>query len=387
MKVLFINHMGFMGGGERSMLALMDGLKQTGKYTVCLMAPEGELLESARNKGHQIFPFNFGRIRRSYNPLVWIKGLAGLIKGIAVIKNVLNDKDIELVHANSLKAAIMGGLVARRAKRTMIFHTRDFLSAGLLGRPLITMAYKLSARVIVNSRSVAQIYGSDPQNKVAVVYNYVTSPEKITPERRKKIRAENGVTEKQPVVGYVGRLHPDKDIETLLKGFNVLLDSIPDGHLWIVGGAMPGEEKYQHLLENYADKLGISRKVVFFGWRNDATKLMSCFDVLVVPSKKEPFGRVTVEAMMLGIPVLATASGGTLEIIEDNKTGLLFNPGDNRQLAQKCLEILNDHAKTSRITDLAKSAVERKFNAERYIDGVEKVYGSLGRCMSCRRGG
>lgn len=377
MNILFINHMGFMGGGERSMLALMDGLKQTGKYTVCLMAPEGELLESARNKGHQAFPFDFGRIRRSYNPLVWLKGLVGLIRGIDVLKNVINSKDIELVHANSLKAAIMGGLAARRAKRPMVFHTRDFLSAGLFGRPLIDAAYKLAARIIVNSKSVARVYGSDSPQKVTVVYNYVKPLEKLTPEMRKKIRAEKELSEKQPLIGYVGRLHTDKDIETLLDGFKVVLGSIPNARLWIVGGAMPGEEKYQHLLERYSYKLGISGKAVFWGWRDDATKLMGCFDVLVVPSKKEPFGRVTVEAMMLGVPVVATASGGTLEIIEDNRTGLLFNPGDSRQMAHKCIELLNDPKKASRMTSLAKNEVERKFNIKKYIGGVQDVYDSL----------
>jgi len=157
----------------------------------------------------------------------------------------------------------------------------------------------------------------------------------------------------------------------------LLLASIPSSPLWIVGGTMPGEEKYRKQLEEYAAKLGVSDKVLFFGWRNDATELMACFDLLVVPSKKEPFGRVTVEAMMLGIPVVATASGGTLEIIENNKTGLLFDSGDSRQLAEKCLEIISDPEKTNRMTHQAKSEVERKFSAENYIGGVQKVYASL----------
>jgi len=376
-RVLFVNHMGFLGGGEKSMLALMDGLKQTGKYTLCLMAPEGELLESARNKGHQTFPFDFGRIRRSYNPLVWLKGLVGLIGGIDVIKNVIYDNNIELVHANSLKAAIMGGLAARRAGVSLVFHTRDFLSAGLFGKSLVNIAYNLAAKVIVNSESVAQIYGSDPHKKVAVVYNYVTSPEKLTPERRKKIRAESGVTEKQLLVGYVGRLHPDKDIETLLDGFKLILDAIPDAILWVVGGTMPGEEKYQHLLERYADQLGVSRKLVFFGWRDDATELMGSFDVLAVPSKKEPFGRVTVEAMLLGIPVVATASGGTLEIIDDKLTGLLFAPGDHQGLAKKILYLLENPALKKEMTVRAKSEARNRFGKQQYISGVQKVYDSL----------
>ncbi|MDO9390265.1 MAG: glycosyltransferase, partial [bacterium] len=328
MNILFINHMGFLGGGEKSMLALMKGLKETGKYSITLLVPEGELLNCARENGHKTVPFDFGQVRRSYDPGVWLKGLWRLITGIKEMEQVIRANQIDLVHANSLKSALMGGTAARRAKCPMIFHTRDFLSAGLFGKLLVHRAYQLAAMVIVNSLSVTKVYGSDPGEKVVVVYNHVPSPEKLTSVKREKLRLNNGISDKQPLIGFVGRLHPDKDIETLLKGFKFILKSIPKASLWIVGGTMPGEEKYRKQLEEYAAKLEVSDKVLFFGWRKDATELMACFDLLVVPSKKEPFGRVTVEAMMLGIPVVATASGGTLEIIENNKNGLLFDTGD-----------------------------------------------------------
>jgi L-malate glycosyltransferase len=377
MNILFINHMGFLGGGEKSMLALMDGLRKAGNDSIVLLAPNGELTESAREKGYRTFPFEFGQIRRSYDPAAWLKGLLELITGVQRMERVIRDNQINLVHANSLKAAIMGGLAARRAKRPMVFHTRDYLSAGLFGKPLVGLAYRLAARIIVNSRSVSQLYGSDPGQKVRVVYNYVNAPAQLPPERRNEIRAKNGSSRKTFLIGYVGRLHPDKDIETLLEGHRILLGSVPEARLWVVGGAMPGEEDYRCRLERYAGKLGLSEKVVFFGWRKDALELMACFDLLAVPSKKEPFGRVTVEAMLLGIPVVATATGGTLEIINDDLTGLLFTPGDSRQLAQKCLMTLNDPEKTGRMTGLARAEVERKFSAEKYIGGVQKVYESL----------
>ena len=377
MNILFINHMGFLGGGEKSMLALMKGLKETGKYSISLLAPEGELLNCARENGHKTVPFDFGQVRRSYDPGVWLKGLWRLMTGIKEMEQVVRANQIDLVHANSLKSALMGGTTARRAKCPMIFHTRDFLSAGLFGKILINRAYCLAARVIVNSKAVSQVYGSDPRRKVEVVYNYVTPPVQVSPEKRKEIRLQNGISEKQFLIGYVGRLHPDKGIKTLLEGFQVLQAPAPDSRLWIVGDTMPGEEYYRSQLEQYADKLGVLEKILFLGWRNDAVELMACFDTLVVPSKKEPFGRVTVEAMMLGIPVVATASGGTLEIIDDNETGLLFDPGNSQQLAQKCLDIKNSPEKTKIMTDLAKVKVERKFSAENYIGGVQRVYDSM----------
>jgi glycosyltransferase involved in cell wall biosynthesis len=271
----------------------------------------------------------------------------------------------------------MGGRAARQAGARLVFHTRDFLPAGIWRRALIGLAYRQSDRIIVNSKSVAQVYGKDPLGKVSVVYNYVEPPKIQAGKTPVNVRAENGCPANAPLIGYSGRLHPAKGLETLFIGFSRILKVLPDARLWIVGGAMPGEEHYPESLKTTARKIGIAGSVKFFGWRDDALEIMSCFDVLAVPSQKEPFGRVTVEAMMLGIPVAATASGGTLEIIENNETGLLFDPGDSRQLADKCLEIITDPEKTDRMTRLAKSKVELKFSAENYIGGVQRVYDSV----------
>lgn len=374
MNILFINHMGFLGGGEKSMLALMDGLRETGKYSIFLIAPKGELLNQARKRGCQTFSFEFGQIRRSYNPVVWLKGIRGMITGIRLIESVIRDNMVNIVHANSLKAAIIGGLAASRVKCPMVFHTRDYLSAGLFGKLITAQAYRLATRIIVNSKSVGQIYWPDAQKKVAVVYNYVQAPEKPSLEKIKELRTNNGCMEKQPLIGYVGRLHHDKDIEIMLGGFKLILNSIPDAWLWIVGGTMPGEENYRLQLEQYAEKLGISEKTLFLGWCKDATELMACFDLLAVPSKKEPFGRVTLEAMMLGIPVVATASGGTLEILDDSITGLLFAPGDHQAFARNAIILLKDKEFRHKLTTAAKKEATKRFSKEQYINGVQGIY-------------
>jgi glycosyltransferase involved in cell wall biosynthesis len=377
MKILFINHMGFLGGGEKSMLTLMQGLQDDGRHQILLLAQPGELINRARELGFSAFEYSFSGIRRTLNPITWFRGLMNLGTGISNIREIISGNDIDLVHANSLKAAIMGGMAARRSGTPLVFHTRDFLPAGIWRGALVAWAYKLSSRIIANSKSVAQVYGKDPGRKVSVVYNYVEPPELKAGKAPGKIRAENGCPVNAPLIGYSGRIHPAKGLETLLTGFAHILNVLPEAKLWIVGGVMPGEEQYLEGLKTAAKKMKIEDSIKFFGWRGDALELMSCFDVLVVPSQREPFGRVTVESMMLGIPVVATASGGTLEIVEDNKTGLLFTPGDSRQLAQKCLEALNDPGKSKQITILAKSEVERKFGVEQYIGGVQKVYDSL----------
>lgn len=379
MNILFINHMGFLGGGEKSMLTLMQGLRDEGNHQISLLAQPGELITRARELGFIVFEYPFSGIRRTLNPVTWFRGLIKLGMGISNIQKIISGNNIDIVHANSLKSAIMGGMGAHQAGAQLVFHTRDFLPAGIWRGVLINWAYRLSDRIIVNSKAVSIIYGKDPKQKVSVVYNYVDPPIMSAGKNPGSIRIENGCPVNALLLGYSGRLHPAKGLETLLTGFSQILKLMPEAILWIVGGTMPGEEQYLENIKSITREMAIAGSVKFFGWRDDALDLMSCFDLLVVPSQKEPFGRVTVEAMMLGIPVVATASGGTLEIIEDNKTGLLFDPGNSRQMSEKCLEVINDPEKTKEMTRLAKSEVERKFGAKNYIDGVQRVYDSLDR--------
>ncbi|MDI6740096.1 MAG: glycosyltransferase family 4 protein [Candidatus Edwardsbacteria bacterium] len=380
MNILFVNHMGLLGGGEKSMIALMRGLRglrDGGCHRIMLMSPEGDLCAQARNEGFTVFPYPFTGIRRTFNPFDQITGLVGFWRGVASIDRIIASYSIAIIHANSLKSAVIGGLAARRAKSKVIFHARDFLSAGLLSRPLIAWAYRLSANIIVNSQAVAGVLGSDPDHKVTVVYNAIDVPAPPSYEQRHQLRAANGILRDAPLIGYVGRLHPQKGIETLLDGFSIILGSFANAWLWIAGGTLPGEEKYLDHLKRRARNIGMADRTIFFGWRSDAIELMSCLDVLVLPSQKEPFGRVTVEAMLLGVPVVATASGGTLEIIDDGQTGLLFPPGDSRRLAEAVMRLISDRTLTERLTERAKQEAAHRFSREQYIGGVEKVYDSL----------
>jgi glycosyltransferase involved in cell wall biosynthesis len=377
MRILFINHMGFMGGGEKSMLTLMQGLQDDGRHQVFLLAQPGELINRARELGFCAFEYSFSGIRRTLNPITWFRGLIKLGTGTVNIRGIISGNNIDVVHANSLKAAIMGGLAARRPGIPLVFHTRDFLPAGIWRGALIAWAYKLSSRIIANSKSVAQVYGKDHGRKVSVVYNYVEPPKMPIGRHSSIIRTENDCPANAPLIGYSGRLHPAKGLETLLTGFAQIQKILPVAKLWIVGGAMPGEERYPEDLRKKAEVMKLSDSVKFFGWRHDAIELMSCFDVLTVPSQREPFGRVTVEAMMLGIPVVATASGGTLEIIDDDVTGLLFTPGDHQSLAEKTLRLLKDPTLKKEVTVRAKKEVLKRFGKQQYITGVQRVYDSL----------
>ncbi len=137
-----------------------------------------------------------------------------------------------------------------------------------------------------------------------------------------------GLSPDEWVVGNVGRLHPDKDQATLLKGFALALAQLPaESRLAILGSG-----RLEQDLKELARELGIADKVLFLGQVPDARRYFRAFDVFALSSDHEPFGMVLLEAMAAGVPLLATACGGAKEVVEG--VGILFPFGDAEHLAQ-----------------------------------------------------
>lgn len=137
-----------------------------------------------------------------------------------------------------------------------------------------------------------------------------------------------GLSPDEWVVGNVGRLHPDKDQATLLKGFALAQAHLPaESRLAILGSG-----RLEQDLKALARELGIADKVLFLGQVPDARRYFQAFDVFALSSDHEPFGMVLLEAMAAGVPLLATACGGAKEVVEG--VGILFPFGDAEHLAQ-----------------------------------------------------
>ncbi|WP_426810343.1 glycosyltransferase [Pseudomonas sp. WOUb67] len=145
---------------------------------------------------------------------------------------------------------------------------------------------------------------------------------------RAEARQALGLDAQAWVVGNVGRLHPDKDQATLLRGFAQALPGLPAGARL----AILGKGRLEADLKALAAELGIAGEVDFLGQVPDARRYFQAFDVFALSSDHEPFGMVLLEAMVAGVPVLATACGGAREVVEG--VGVLFPLGDAAQLAQ-----------------------------------------------------
>jgi glycosyltransferase involved in cell wall biosynthesis len=208
--------------------------------------------------------------------------------------------------------------------------------------------------------------------RVQVVYNGTEIPEE---ERagRASLRDELGIAADDLAIGAVGRLAPEKGMDVLVRAFQQIVRSEPRARLVLVGD---GPERGN--LEKLARTAGVSDRVAFLGWRDDAVRLNAAFDVAAVPSVwDEPFGLVVVEAMAAGIPVVASAVGGIPEIIEPGSTGWLVSPGDPDALADALIAALRDPARREAMGREARRQAGERFSMEscrrKYYEVFEKV--------------
>lgn len=172
---------------------------------------------------------------------------------------------------------------------------------------------------------------------------------------------------------YAGRLAPDKGIETAFQAMTKLvLEQGQQGiRMSLAGSGGPDYENYLHHLITEA---GLTHYVTFLGWKRpeEMPKLLREFDVLLLPSTwPEPFSRAVLEGMISGLAVIATATGGTPEIISDGENGLLFRPGDPEDLAQKIARLVNDPELHGKLAICGKQTVMERFTVTKMMEEIE----------------
>ncbi|HEY9722283.1 MAG TPA: glycosyltransferase, partial [Oscillatoriaceae cyanobacterium] len=181
-----------------------------------------------------------------------------------------------------------------------------------------------------------------------------------------------------PVVGVVSHLIPWKGQDVFVRAAARLAPDHPDWRFVVVGDDIFQFRGERTRLEALAASLGIGERIAFVGHREDVPGVLEQFDLFVLPSLYEPFGRVLIEAMAATRPIVATFAGGVPEIVLDGETGVLVPPGDDERLAQAIAAVLADSALAKRLATAARQRVETHFALTRTVEGVMQAYGDWG---------
>jgi glycosyltransferase involved in cell wall biosynthesis len=285
-----------------------------------------------------------------------------------------------VLYTNTLKAHVIGGIAGRLCGVPVVWHFRDILREQRLRLPLQWLARCLPHRIIAISKAVAGQFEGSVARKVTVVYNgidYGTVRRLGEIRQRREILKGLKFPARSRLIGVVGQIAPWKGQDVFLRAAAIIADKLPDARFLVIGGPLFGEDKYYKELQNLAGSLGIGDKVRFTGQRDDVYGLMRSLDVLAHCSiLPEPFGRVIVEAMALGVPVAASDGGAVREIITGPEQGIVYRSGDHRQLAGFVIALMDKRRKTKLRAEQSPSG-NLRFSLDRTVAGVEAVLRSL----------
>jgi glycosyltransferase involved in cell wall biosynthesis len=187
----------------------------------------------------------------------------------------------------------------------------------------------------------------------------------------------NGIEEKI-VIGTVGRLTAIKGQDVLLRAFAELAHMRDDVFLVLLGeGEMRGE------LEETARRLGVYKVVKFLGWRPDVAAVMASFDIFCLPSLNEGMGKVVVEAMAMGLPVVASNVGGIKDLVRDGQSGLLVPPGDASALSGALAALCREPEKRRLMGAVGRKSAP-SYSVEAMVGKIEFLYESFGTTAAFR---
>lgn len=307
---------------------------------------------------------------------------------LTFLTRFLRANQIELVHTHRYKDCVLGTIAAKLAGVPHVIRTVHGLREPMTGWDHLKFrAYEaldkavllcLADRVIAVSKQMAdtlQDRGYRPA-MVTPIHNGIDLRKVIARRQRDDVRRELGIDASKILIGTVGRLSPVKGHDSFLRAARLILEQEPGARFLIAGGG-PLEDELGAL----ARQLQLDDACLLVGPRADVYELTSAMDMFVLPSLNEGMPMAILEAMALGKPVVATAVGGVPEVVQHRVTGLLVPPGDERALADACLELARDREWAARLGAQARRVVEEEFsheqNGQALIDayrGVRRQY-------------
>ncbi len=339
LRVVYVDHCALLSGGELALLRTLPELRDVDAHVI--LGEQGPLAGRLEREGisHEVLALDedVRELRRAQVGPRRFPGRVALrtLPYVGRLRRRLRELAPDLVHANSLKSNLYGTLAARAAGVPVVAHVRDRIAPDYLppaAVPAVRWALvHLPTALITNSRSTLEALSPGRPKGAAARAHVLHDPYSPAAPPAPRAAAANG----SPLAfGVVGRIMRWKGQDVFLRAFAQAFASGAHRAV-IVGAPFFGEEDYERELRALAAELGVAERVDFTGFVEDVPAVLESLDVLVHTSvTPEPFGQVIVEGMAAGVPVVAAGAGGPREIIEDGRTGLLYEPGDSTALAE-----------------------------------------------------
>lgn len=381
MRVCFLSHSSRGGGAEKALLESIDALKHHGVECYVLLPAQGELSQELRECQipFDVIPYGLWMTRSGTPFWARLKSAIRILATTIPVTLKIKQWKADVVYSNTSTVCV-GAFAAFLLRRPHVWHLHEFGFEDhglvfLFGRslPYKVMNY-LSSGWIANSAAVQRKYGRLlDRSKSKVIYysmqlrrGVATSPK----QTESAVAEQNG--EFRCII--VGTLFEGKGQEDALLAIVELAKRQIKTELLVVG---KGDPSYYQRLLNITSTNSLENHVIFTGHVNDPFPLFQSADVALVCSRAEAFGRVTIEAMLAGKPVIASRSGANEELVREGFNGMLYNAAEPTDLADKIALLHANRSCAERLGHNGKQWAEETFTKERYSREILSFLTSL----------
>lgn len=371
-KVLYIaGRVNTRNGAFHSLLSNVKEFKKSDIEPIVLIHKHGDTEEELKKVGveYRIIPYEGCTV-----PADKPSRIKGMIKSVInmvqekKIEKIVRDENIDLVHINVSTTSI-GAKSALKLGKPLVWHAREFLEEDVnltyINRRKTKMLLQKANMMIAISEAVAKHFREEYQiNRIVTVYNGINFENLLSV---KEIEKNQSVIK----IALVGRIVPTKGQLEALKALKIVRKKGYNVCLSIVGDS--GNENYYQMIKKYIESNDLEQCVLLVPHKKDLRQVWKETDIALICSTKEGFGRVTAEFMLNGVPVIGANTGATPELLKENR-GLLYEYGDENDLANKIMKAINETDLTLRMAQDAQKYAKEKFTAKYCVQQIERVY-------------
>jgi len=373
-SALFVDQSGEPGGAELCLLPLAALHAKHSEVLLLADGPFRTLLEAQGVRVSVRSNAKVSAIHRAGMRLSWLRALPGMARQIVSI--ALRARRFDVLYLNTQKALVLGALGKPLHRSPIIWHAHDVMTPDHFGKTQLRIVRWIVRhavdQVVANSQATAdaliELTGL-PAEALPVVHNGIDAKAFMDVDAAKAaaLRRSFNVPDTAWLAGLFGRLAPWKGQHLAIEA----LTKLPDVHLFLVGAPLFGEDAYAAELHRLAEARGVADRVHFAGAQSDVPVWMKAMDVILHTSlKPEPFGRVIIEGMAAGRPVVASGAGGVVEIVQHRVNGWLIEPGEVDQLVE-AIDTLRASPELARtLTGQAQRDVQQRFALDSYLQQI-----------------
>lgn len=379
-KVLFVHsNSDIVAGQEISLLNRIKGLKEKGVKTIVAVNGNGIFFNLLKENNIEVRNLTLRRIRK-VNPFPFFRT-------VFQVYRLIKQERVSIVHCSGaypnqycLPAARLARIPCVVHVNSAIYTREDFVKSFLnYADAIIAVSDAVKKHIInslgVSSEKVIVSYNGLKIKKIfdAVEFVYFGAKSDSSENIRKKFNIGDNVK----IVGQISQIIPRKGVEYFIKMASIVKSAFPNTKFLLIGSAPAEYLDYELEQKRLVSSLGLNQDVIFTGFQKDIIRIIKILDISVLCSLEEGLGRVIIESLALGKPVVGTDVGGMPEIIINNQTGFLVPPKDPEALAEAVIKLLKDPQKAKMMGTAGINSIADKFNIERHTESILNIYNSL----------